>query len=76
MTASNYQSPETIEQALLNPRYQGKIVVESPEGLFSTTKGENALKKLKQLEKKYSSDQIITTIIPQDTMIPMPLKNK
>jgi hypothetical protein len=69
-----YQKPNTIQEAYSNPYYQGKIVIESPEGLYSTIKDENAIKKYKQLRKKYDSDQVITTVIPKGLMITTPIE--
>lgn len=74
MTNKDYKKPQTISEAAANPYYQGKIVVESPEGLYSTTKEENAVKKLDQLHKKYSYKDITTTIIPKGLMITLPFK--
>ena len=71
MSDSKYKKPQTISEAYNNPYYQGKIVVESPEGLYSTTKDENAVKKLQQLHKKYSYKNITTTVIPKGILIPM-----
>jgi len=65
---SEYTPPESIAEAFENPRYQGKIVIESPEGLYSTTKEENAIKKLHILHGKYESEQIVTTVIPKGLM--------
>jgi hypothetical protein len=64
-----YQKPQTISEAHDNPRYQGKIVIESPEGLYSTNKEENAISKMRVLRQKYSSKEITTTIIPQKNII-------
>jgi hypothetical protein len=64
-----YQKPQTISEAHDNPRYQGKIVIESPEGLYSTTKENNAISKMRSLREKYSSREITTTIIPQKNII-------
>jgi hypothetical protein len=69
-----YQKPTTIAQAYSNPHYQGKIVIESPEGLYSTTNDENAIKKYKTLRKKYSSSQVTTTVIPKGLMITTPIE--
>ena len=69
-----YQKPKTINQARQNSRYQGKIVIESPEGLYSTTKGDNAVKEYKKLEKKYASEKIVTTVIPGGLMLTLPYK--
>ncbi|HEX7017500.1 MAG TPA: hypothetical protein VF209_01155 [Patescibacteria group bacterium] len=74
MSDSSYKKPQTISEAYNNPYYQGKIVVESPEGLYSTTKDENAVKKLRQLHKKYSYEKITTTVIPKGIMITMPFE--
>lgn len=64
-----YQKPQTISEAHDNPRYQGKIVIESPEGLYSTNKEENAISKMRVLRQRYSSREITTTIIPQKNII-------
>ncbi|MEN8253817.1 MAG: hypothetical protein ABFQ62_05600 [Patescibacteria group bacterium] len=66
-----YQKPKTIDEARLNPLYRGKIVIESPEGLYSTTRGENAVKKYKKLEKKYPLNSLVTTVIPKGLMTTM-----
>lgn len=65
----NYHKPKTISDAYNNPRYQGKIVIQSPEGLYSTTKEENAISKMRILRQKYSSKEVITTIIPQKNIV-------
>ena len=57
--------PTTIHQAFADPKLEGKIVIESPEGLFATSSDQQALKKLRILRQKYSSRQIISTIIPK-----------
>jgi len=69
-----YQKPNTIQEAYSNPYYQGKIVIESPDGLYSTVKDENAIKKYKQLRKKYDTDQVTTTVIPKGLMITTPIE--
>lgn len=58
-------------EAYSNPYYQGKIVVESPEGLYSTTKDENAVKKIEQLQQKYDSTTVTSTVIPKGLMLPI-----
>lgn len=57
--------PTTIHEAFSDPKFQGKIVIESPEGLYATTSDQQAIKKLTILRQKYSSRQIISTIIPK-----------
>jgi hypothetical protein len=74
MPKKTYQKPNTIQEAYSNPYYQGKIVIESPEGLYSTTKDENAIKKYKKLRKKFDSGQVTTTVIPKGLMITTPIE--
>ena len=66
----DYHKPESISEAYNNPRYQGKIVIESPEGLYSTTKDENAISMLKKLQRKYSETEVVTTVIPRAAILP------
>lgn len=72
--SKTYQKPSTIQEAYSNPHYQGKIVIESPEGLYSTVSDENALKKYKTLRKKYDASQVTTTVIPKGLMITTPIE--
>lgn len=74
MPKKTYKKPETIAEAYKNPYYQGKIVIESPEGLYSTTRDENAVKMYRRLRAKYSSKQVVTTVIPKGLMITTPLE--
>ena len=74
MSKKTYQKPSTIQEAYSNPYYQGKIVIESPEGLYSTTRDENAIKKYKKLRKKYETGQVVTTVIPKGLMITTPME--
>lgn len=69
-----YHKPTSIKEAYSNVRYRGKIVIESPAGLFSTTQEDRAIKKLRQLRKKYDSDEVTTTIIPDGMLVPTPTK--
>lgn len=71
-----YQRPATISQAYCNPRYQGKIVIESPEGLHSTTDDKKAVQLLRRLNKKYDETQVVTTIIPKGPMVSIPVELK
>lgn len=73
---AKYHKPTTISEAAINPYYQGKIVVESPEGLYSTTKEENAVKKLRHLSEKYPHQAVTTTVIPKGIMISVPLETR
>lgn len=72
--SKTYQKPTTIQEAYSNPYYQGKIVIESPEGLYSTTSDEQAIKKYKQLRKKYDTGTVTTTVIPKGLMITTPIE--
>lgn len=72
--SKNYHKPTTIQQAYSNPYYQGKIVIESPEGIYSTTNDQHALKKYKELRKKYDNKQVTTTVIPKGLMITTPIE--
>ena len=74
MTKKTYQKPNTIQEAYSNPYYQGKIVIQSPEGLYSTTKDENAIRKYKKLRKKYESGEVTSTVIPKGLMITTPIE--
>jgi hypothetical protein len=67
-----YQKPTTIQQAAANPRYQGKIVIESVEGIYSTTSEENAVKKIQQLHKKYPDQPPVSTVIAKGILMPTP----
>jgi hypothetical protein len=69
MPKKTYKKPATISEAYSNPYYQGKIVIESPDGLYSTTKDENAVKMYRKLRIKYSSTEVTTTVIPKGLMI-------
>jgi len=69
-----YQKPETISEAYDNPRYQNKIVIESPEGLFSTTDSKRASKQFRKLQEKYPEDPPVITVIPQGMMVTIPTK--
>lgn len=72
--SKTYQKPTTIQQAYSNPYYQGKIVIESPEGIYSTTKDDQAIKKYKELRKKYDGSQVTTTVIPKGLMMTTPME--
>jgi DNA-binding transcriptional regulator YhcF (GntR family) len=74
MATTHYAKPQTISEAYGNKRYQGKIVIESPEGLYSTESDENAIKKYRQLRSKYSSSEVTTTVIPKGLMITTPFE--
>lgn len=67
MAQKHYSPPQTIAEAFQNRRYHGKIVIESPEGLHSTTKSTTAIREYKKLSKKYASEKLITTVIPKVT---------
>jgi hypothetical protein len=68
-TSKTYQKPTSISEAYSNPRYQGKIVIESPEGIYSTANGDQAVKKLKTLRKKYDAEQVVSTVIPKGFVV-------
>ena len=70
MSHSRYHKPSTISEATSNPRYHGKIVIESPEGLYSTTKEDIAVRTYRRLRAKYSSKTVVTTIIPKGILLP------
>jgi hypothetical protein len=72
--SAQYKKPATLKDAYSNPRYQGKIVIESPEGLFSTTQESKALEKMKRLHKKYPDAKPVTTIIPRGLLMTTPVK--
>jgi hypothetical protein len=74
MTSSGYHKPTTIEEAATNPRYQGKIVIESPEGVYSTTSGERAFQAIKRLQRKYPDQPPTSTVIPKGMMITLPFR--
>ncbi len=69
---SDYKRPTTLEEASVNPRYQGKIVIESPEGIYSTTDGERAVKALQRLHRKYPDQPPVSTVIPKGLMLTLP----
>ena len=72
--AAGYVKPTTISDAYNNPRYQGKIVIESPEGLYSTKSDANAIKMYRKLRQKYTSHQVTTTVIPKGLLITTPME--
>ncbi len=72
MSSSGYKKPTTIKEAYSNPRYQGKIVIESPEGLYSTTDGDRAFQTLQRLNRKFPSTSMKSTVIPKGLMITLP----
>jgi hypothetical protein len=69
---SKYKKPTTLEQAAANPRYQGKIVIESPEGIYSTLNEERAVKELNRLQNKYPQQPPVSTVIPKGVLITSP----
>lgn len=68
-TSTEYQKPNTISEAYNNPRYNNKIVIESPEGLFSTTSGDKAVETFRKLQEKYPETPPVLTVIPKGTLL-------
>lgn len=67
-----YKPPKTIAQARQNSRYQGKIVIEAPDGLHSFVSETRAAQAYHRLVKKFSHHQVVTTVIPKGNLISMP----
>jgi hypothetical protein len=76
MPDSKYHKPTTLTQAAANPRYQGKIVIESPEGIYSTFDEEKAVKELNRLQNKYPEQPPVSTVIPKGVLITSPYTAK
>lgn len=72
---TGYQKPTTISQALANFRYRGKIVVETPEGLYSTNSQERAVNYIKKMKRKYPDDPPVSTVIPQDKAVTISIRS-
>jgi len=74
MSAITYHKPTSIAEAWGNPRYQGKIVIESPEGLYSTVDESRAISRYRQLQRKYPHSPPISTVIPKGVLLPLPFQ--
>ncbi|HYD34786.1 MAG TPA: hypothetical protein VD999_01840 [Vitreimonas sp.] len=74
MAQTNYHKPTSISEAWSNPRYQGKIVIESPEGLYSTSDESKAIQMYRKLQRKYPQSPPVSTVIPKGLLLPLPFQ--
>jgi hypothetical protein len=59
-----YHKPTTLEEARINPRYQGKIVIAAGGKVFGTRQEKRAVELYRKLRKQHPDDPPVTTVIP------------
>ena len=67
------ESYETLQDLADNPAYHGKIVIQTPEGIYATTSEKRAVQLIRLMHQRYPDNPPISTVVPSGPLTPVPL---
>ncbi len=73
-TLARGNRPQRIEDVIDDPQYRGKIVIQTPEGLYATQSEQRAVQLLRLMQQRYPDSPPVSTVVPDETMMPLPVQ--
>ncbi len=70
-TSTNFT--ETLRDLADKPEYRGKIVIQTPEGIYATTSEKRAVQLIRLMHQRYPDAPPVSTVIPSGSLTPVPL---